>query len=152
MGLGLASPCNFEAGESSISGLNVLEPCHLNCLVNSSSSRSETIASKKLESFRDSPTTAVRLATLLKVISDMSSSVAVTEVVGEGGQHNPTRFAPTLIVPIGPEEVTHAPHDLILAIGDLSGSLLVPMVSSAKLSSIIALKVTGANSFGGSRN
>ena len=90
VGLGLASPCNFEAGESSISGLNVLEPSHLNCLVHSSSSRSETTASKKRKSFRDSPTTALRLATSLKVISDMSSFVAATEVAGEGGQHSPT--------------------------------------------------------------
>ena len=48
--------------------------------------------------------------------------------------------------------MAHAPYDPILAIGDLSGSLLVLAVSSAKLSSIIALKVTGVNSFGGPRN
>ena len=82
----------------------------------------------------------------------MSSSVAVMEVAGEGGQHSLTQFAPTLTMPIGPEEVAHAPHDPILAIGDSSGSLLVPAVSSAKLSSIIALKVTGADSFGAPRN
>ena len=82
----------------------------------------------------------------------MSSFVAVMEVAGDGGQHSSTQFAPTLTVPIGPEEVAHAPHNPILAIGDSSGSLLVPALSSAKLSSIIALKVTGADSFGGPRN
>ena len=36
VGLGLASPCFFEAGESSTNGLNVLESSHLDCLANTS--------------------------------------------------------------------------------------------------------------------
>ena len=149
MGLGLSSPCNFEARESSFSGLNVLETSHWNCLANPSLSRSETTDSKKIGSSNDSPTTAVMLAMSPKVISDTSSSVVATKVAGEGGQHSPTHFAPSSTVPIGPEEVAHASHDPVSATGDLSGSMLVLVVSSATMSSTIASTVTGANSFGG---
>jgi len=113
LGLGLSSPCNFEAGESSISGSHVLETSHRTCLANPSLGRSEIVA-------------------------------------GEGGQHSPTRFAPTPTVPIGLEVVAHASHDLISAIGDLSRSMLVSVVSSATMSSTIAPEVMGADGFGGS--
>ena len=103
MGLGLASPCFFEAGESSTNGLNVLETSHPSCLANTSLSRSETTEPKKLESSRDLPTTAMMLATSSEVISTMGSSVAATKVAGEGGQLSPDRFASTLTVPIGLE-------------------------------------------------
>ena len=103
LGLGLASPCFFEAGESSTNGLNVLETSHPSCLANTSLSRSETTEPKKLESSRDLPTTAMMLETSSEVISTMGSSVAATKVAGEGGQLSPDRFASTLTVPIGLE-------------------------------------------------
>ena len=151
VGLGLASPCFFEAGESSTNGLNVLESSHLDCLANTSLSRSETTEPKKLESSRDLPTTVVMLATSPEVISTMGSSVAMTIVASEGGQLSPDRFASALTVPIGLEEVAHASHDLISMIGDLCGSMVVLVLSSATLSSSFAPEVMGADSFSGSR-
>ena len=113
VGLGLASPCSFEAGESSTNGLNVLESTHLSCLATPGLSRSETTELKKFESSRDLPTTPVMITTSPEVISDMGSSVAAMVVASEGGQLSLDRFAPTLTVPIGPKEVAHASHDPI---------------------------------------
>ena len=61
-----------------------------------------------------------------------------------------SEVTPTML--IGPEVVAHTSHDLILAIGDLSGLMLVPMVSSATMSSAIALKVMCVDGFGGPSN
>ena len=151
MGLGLASPCSFEAGESSTNGLNVLESTHLSSLATPGLSRSETTEPKKFESSRDLFTTAVMIATSPEVISDMGSFVAATVVAGEGGKLSPDRFAPTLIVPIGPEEVAHASHNPISVTDDPCGSMVVPVVSSATMSSIFASEVMGADSFSGPR-
>lgn len=147
LGLGLSSPSNFEAGESSTNGLNDLEISHQYCLANPSLNTD----SKKSESSNDPATTAVMFATSPKVVSDTSSSMAAAEVAGEGGQHSPTRVAPSSTVSLGPDVVALASDDLISASGDLSGSSLVPVGSSATLSPITAQSVTGVESFGGPR-
>ena len=53
----------------------------------------------------------------------MTSSLEVTEVAGEGGQHSPRRVTQPSIVPFGPIAVAHASYKLVLAVGATSGSL-----------------------------
>ena len=129
----------------------MLESTHLSYLATPGLSKNETTEPKKLESSRDLPTTVVMIATSPKVILDMGSSVAMTVAADKGGQLSPDRFASTLTVPIGPEEVAHASHDPISVIGDPCGSMVVLVVSSATMSSIFAPKVMGADSFSGPR-
>ena len=125
LGLDLSSSLNFKAGKSSFSGLNALEPSYQNGISIPSSSRSELTATKELESSMVSPTTSEQLAMLPEVILDTISSLAVTEVAGDGDQHSPPQLVQPPTVPIGPAVVAQAFHKPLSAISAPSGSRLV---------------------------
>ena len=82
LGLGLSSPSNFEAGESSFSGPTILDPSYQSFLSIPSSSMRELTAMKKHESSVVSPTTSVKLVMLPKVPLATISSLATTKVAG----------------------------------------------------------------------
>ena len=135
LGLGLSSPCNFEAGECSISSPKVLETSYHNYLANPSSGRNEINAGKRGQ---HSPTRLAPKPNVLigpEVTPTMPISPEVTPTVLER-----------------PEEMTHTFHNLISAIGNSNRSMLMPVVSSATVFSTIALEVMGSNGCGGRSN
>ena len=146
LGLSLTSPSSFEAGESSFSGPTVLEPSNQSWFSILSLGKSELKATKKHES------SVISLETSVKPAMATVSSLAVTEVVGKGGQHSPSQIAQPSTMPTGPSVVAHASHELISAVGAPSGSIMLSEVSSTMVSSITMSKVMGTDGFGGLRS
>ena len=99
-----------------------------------------------------SPKTSMKPAMLPKVPLATISSLAMTEVEGEGGLHNPSRIAQPSTVPTGPVAVAHTSHELVSAADASIGSIMMPEVSSAMVSSITVSEATGANGLGGPRS
>ena len=58
----------------------------------------------------------------------------------------------TPTMPTGPKEVTHTSYNLISAISNSNGSMLMPVVSSATVFTTIAPEVMGSNGCGGRSN
>ena len=83
LGLGLSSPQNFEAGESSLSGQKDLESSYLNGCTMPSLGKSEPTATKEIECSRVSPIASEQHP----MSSKGSSSLTVTVVAGKSGQH-----------------------------------------------------------------
>ena len=111
LGLGLSSPLNFEAVESSFSGQRALESSYQNEFIIPSSGRNVLTAMKELETSMVSPTTSEQLAMSPKVTLDTNSSLVATEVAGEGVQHNPIRLAQPPTALTGPTVVAQASHE-----------------------------------------
>lgn len=116
LGLGLSSPLNCEASESSISGLNVLEPSIQNGFSSLSSDKSELNAMKELESSMVSANIAEQYMKSLKV------------------QHSPTPLTQPPTVSTRASVVAQASHIPLSMISALSGSRLVSVVSSTTIS------------------
>ena len=131
LGLGLSSPPTFEAGESSSSGLKALETSYQNGFSMPSSGRSAT---KDFESSRTPPTISEQRMTSSWVSLGMNSSLAVTEVAGNGGEDTAIPLAQPPTASTGPTVVAQASQDQISPISELSGSKLVLVVSSAMIS------------------
>ena len=126
LGLGLSSPRNFEAGESSFSELKDLESSYLTGFMQSSG-RTELTATKEPESATVTP-----IASEQPVMSPKgSSSLTVTVVADKGGQHSSAQ-PPT--VPKGPTVVAQAYQEQVSSTGASCESGLVPKVSPATTS------------------
>ena len=115
LGLGLLSPLNFKAGESSFSGPNALEPSYQNGISILSSGRSELTTTKELESSMVSPNTSEQFAMSPKV------------------QHSPTPLTQPPTMPTGASMVAQASHAPLSVISAPSGSRLVLVVSSTTI-------------------
>ena len=77
------------------------------------------------------------------------SSLAVTKVAGEGGQHSQSQIAQPSTVPTRPTVVTHASHELVSVVEASIGSIMLLVVSSAMVSSTMVSEVMGVDGFGG---
>ena len=110
---------NFKASESSIRGINALEPSIQNGISIQSSGRSELTATKELESSMVSANTTEQPAMSPKV------------------QHSPTPLTQPPTVLTGALVVAQASHIPLLTINAPSGSRLVPVVSSAMISELV---------------
>ena len=106
LGLGLSSPRNFGAGESSFTGQKDLESSYLNGCSMPSSGKNELTATKEFECSRVSPITLEQHV----MLSKGSSSLTVMVVAGKGGQHSLISIAQPPIALTSPVAVAQASH------------------------------------------